>query len=95
LVPKGRTDTGHAEGFTAAQMIVRALQFGPQDVDAMIKALEGSSFNGLKTGLTVRPRDHLMLQPMWGGHLIWTGAAGVITAVTDRLFDPSNTAVPL
>jgi branched-chain amino acid transport system substrate-binding protein len=76
-------------------MIVRALQFGPQDVDAMIPALEGSTFNGLKTALTVRSQDHLLLQPLWGGHLIWTGAAGVITAVTDRLFDPPETAVPL
>jgi branched-chain amino acid transport system substrate-binding protein len=95
LVPRRRTDTGHAEGFAAAQMIVRALQVGPQDVEAMIPALEGFSFGGLKIGLTIRPRDHLLLQPMWGGHMIWTGAGGVITAVTDRLFDPSETAAPI
>jgi branched-chain amino acid transport system substrate-binding protein len=90
-----RTDTGHAEGFAAAQMIVRALAAGPQDVDAMISALAGYRLNGLKTGLTIRPRDHLLLQPLWGARLIWTGAAGAITAVTDRQFDPSETAIPL
>jgi len=93
-LPNRRTDTGHAEGFAAAQMIVRALQFGPQDVDAMAGALEGFAFNGLKASLTIRPQDHLLLEPLWGGRLIWTGAAGVVTAVTDRLFDPSQTAVP-
>ena len=94
-VPNRRTDTGHAEGFAAAQMIVRALQFGPQDVDAMAGALEGFAFGGLKTALTIRPQDHLLLEPLWGGRLIWTGAAGVITAVTDRLFGPAQTAIPL
>jgi len=93
-VPTRRTDTGHAEGFAAAQMIVRALQFGPRDVDAMAAALEGFDFSGLKTGLTVRPRDHLLLQPLWGGRLVWTGAAGAITAVPDRPFAPEETAVP-
>jgi branched-chain amino acid transport system substrate-binding protein len=95
LVPNRRTDTGHAEGFAAAQMIVRAFQFGPQDVDAMAAALEGYQFGGLKTGLTIRPRDHLLLEPLWGGRLIWTGAAGVVTAVTERLFAPTDTAVTL
>jgi branched-chain amino acid transport system substrate-binding protein len=93
-VPNRRTDTGHAEGFAAAQMIVRALQFGPLDVEAMAAALEGFGLNGLKTGMTIRPRDHLLLEPLWGGRLVWTGAAGVITAVPDRMFAPEETAVP-
>ncbi|WP_051807714.1 ABC transporter substrate-binding protein [Actinoplanes subtropicus] len=94
-VPGRRADTGHAEGFTAAQMIVRALQLGPQDVAAMIPALEGMFFNGLKTAMNVRPQDHLMLEQLWGGRLTWTGAAGVVTAVTDRQFGPAETAIPL
>jgi branched-chain amino acid transport system substrate-binding protein len=93
-MPTRRTDTGHAEGLAAAQMIVRALQSGPLDVDAMAAGLEGFDFNGLKTGLTVRPRDHLLLQPLWGGRLIWTGAAGAITALPDRMFAPEETALP-
>jgi len=93
-VPNRRADTGHAEGFAAAQMIVRALQFGPLDVDAMAAALEGFVLNGLKTGMTIRPRDHLLLEPLYGGRLIWTGAAGAITAVPDRTFAPEETAVP-
>jgi branched-chain amino acid transport system substrate-binding protein len=94
-VPHRRTDSGHAEGFAAAQMIVRALQFGPQDVDAMVAGLEGFAFGSVKPDLTIRAQDHLLLEPVWGGHLTWTGAAGVVTAVTDRQFEPSETTIPL
>jgi branched-chain amino acid transport system substrate-binding protein len=94
-VPNRRLDTGHAEGFTASQMIVRAFQFGPQKADDMIPALEGLEFGGIKTGLSIRPGDHLLLNPLWGGRLTWTGASGAITAVTDRAFLPSETTPPL
>jgi branched-chain amino acid transport system substrate-binding protein len=91
-VPRGRTDSGHAEGFTAAQMVVRAFQSVPQDVDAMVAGLEGYEFAGLEPGLAIRAHDHLRLGPVWGGYLTWTGAGGVGIAVPDRQFDRSETA---
>ena len=94
-MPNRRLDTGHAEGFTASQMIVRAFQLGPQKADDMIPALEGLEFGGIKIGMSIRPGDHLLLNPLWGGHLTWTGASGAITAVTDRAFLPPETTPPL
>lgn len=64
-VPGGAVDLFHPDGFTAAQMIVRAVQEGGDDVEKMIKALEGWSFDGVKGKLTVRTEDHAMLQPMF------------------------------
>ncbi|MFR9797395.1 substrate-binding domain-containing protein [Streptomyces sp. MS06] len=55
------------DGFTAAQMIVHAVQTakGADDTSAMVKALEGWSFDGVKGRLTVRAEDHALLQPMF------------------------------
>jgi branched-chain amino acid transport system substrate-binding protein len=53
-------------GFNAAVMLVKALEATQGDPDAakMIKALEGMKFNGPKGEYTVRPEDHVLLQPM-------------------------------
>jgi branched-chain amino acid transport system substrate-binding protein len=56
------------DGFTAAQMIVHAAGRG-DDADAMVKALEGWRFDGVKGPLTVRADDHALLQPMFQARL--------------------------
>jgi branched-chain amino acid transport system substrate-binding protein len=56
------------DGFTAAQMIVHAAARG-DDADAMVKALEGWRFDGVKGQLTVRADDHALLQPMFQARL--------------------------
>ncbi|MFG2087983.1 MULTISPECIES: substrate-binding domain-containing protein [unclassified Spirillospora] len=57
-------DIFHTDGFTAAQMVVRAVEQGG-DTAKMIKGLEGWSFTGPKGEMTVRPEDHALLQPMF------------------------------
>jgi branched-chain amino acid transport system substrate-binding protein len=82
-VPGGKTDLFHPDGFAAAQMIVHALQSSPDDVDKMITALEGHSFDSVKGKLTVRPEDHALLQPMFQAKLTGTDAvtaAGTVSA---------------
>jgi branched-chain amino acid transport system substrate-binding protein len=64
-------------------MIVHALQSSPDDVDKMITALEGHSFDSVKGKLTVRPEDHALLQPMFQAKLTGTDAvtaAGTVSA---------------
>lgn len=55
------------DGFVAAQMIVHAIEEagGAEDVDAMIEALEGWTFDAPKGEQTIRAEDHAMLQPMF------------------------------
>ncbi len=85
-VPGGKTDLFHPDGFAAAQMIVHALTTSPDDVDKMVGALEGHSFDSVKGKLTVRAEDHALLQPMFQARLAGTGEAltatptGTITA---------------
>jgi branched-chain amino acid transport system substrate-binding protein len=69
-------DLFHGDGFTAAQMIVHALEADGADVDKMVKALEGWSFDGIKGKYTVRPEDHALLQPMFQTKLVADGAGG-------------------
>jgi len=62
------------DGFVAAQMIVHALQQGGSDnVDGMVKALEGWTFQAPKGEETVRASDHAMLQPMYQAKLVKQG----------------------
>jgi branched-chain amino acid transport system substrate-binding protein len=54
------------DGFVAGQMIVRALEGAKGDnVDRMIRALEGWSFVGPKGQQSIRAADHAMIQPMF------------------------------
>lgn len=54
------------DGFVAAQMIVQALsETGPDDVDGLIAALEGWTFDAPKGSQTIRVSDHAMIQPMF------------------------------
>lgn len=68
-------DLFHPDGYVAAQMIVHALSEaeGPEDVEGMITALEGWSFDAPKGPQTVRADDHAMVQPMFQAELTEEG----------------------
>ncbi|MFD0273854.1 substrate-binding domain-containing protein [Kitasatospora sp. NPDC127111] len=74
----GKSDIFTPDGFTAAQLIVHAIEANHGSVDdtsAMVKSLEGWSFDGVKGRTTVRAEDHALLQPMFQVRLTGTGAA--------------------
>ncbi|MFD6421839.1 substrate-binding domain-containing protein [Streptomyces sp. NPDC060198] len=73
----GTPDLFSPDGFSAAQMIVRAVEEGGDDVDAMVKALEGWTFEGVKGEQQIRAEDHAMLQPMFQAKLKGNGATAV------------------
>lgn len=58
------------DGFVAAQMVVQAIREGGDDVDGMIAALEGWTFEGPKGTTTIRAEDHAVLQPMFQARLV-------------------------
>ncbi len=58
------------DGFNAAIMLVQAVKEGKGDVDAMISALEGFTFEGPKGSNTVRAADHALLQDMYQAKLV-------------------------
>ncbi len=91
-VPGGTVDLFDPDGFAAAQMIVHAVQAGGDDVDAMVKALEGYSFDSVKGRLTIRADDHALLQPMFQAKLSGSGSA--LTATLVKTIDPNDTAPP-
>lgn len=66
----GGLDIFSPDGFNAAQMIVRAIGEGGDDVEKMITSLEGWSFDGVKGKNTVRKDDHALLQPMFQVKLV-------------------------
>ncbi|WP_394279950.1 substrate-binding domain-containing protein [Microbacterium sp.] len=66
----GTPDLFTPDGFVAAQMLVQAVREGKGDVDAMIDALEGWSFEGPKGETTVRASDHALLQEMYQVKLV-------------------------
>jgi branched-chain amino acid transport system substrate-binding protein len=66
-------DLFNPDGFTGAQMVVHALEASSTDVDAMIKALEGWSFDSVKGGYQIRASDHALLQPMFQTKLSGSG----------------------
>ncbi|HLV57842.1 MAG TPA: substrate-binding domain-containing protein, partial [Natronosporangium sp.] len=66
----GTPDIFHVDGFVAAQMVVRAVEAGGDDVPAMISALEGWTFTSPKGESTIRPEDHALLQPMFQARLV-------------------------
>jgi branched-chain amino acid transport system substrate-binding protein len=92
-VPGGKVDLFHPDGFAAAQMIAHAVQAGNDDVDAMVKALEGYSFDSVKGKLTVRAEDHAVLQPMFTAKL--TGSGTALNASLVKTVDPADCAPPV
>ncbi|MDG4783990.1 substrate-binding domain-containing protein [Micromonospora sp. WMMD961] len=85
-------DLFHPDGFAAAQMVVRAAQEGGDDVDKMITALEGWSFDGVKGKMTIRAADHALLQPMFQAKL--TGSGTEFTATAQKSLTGDETAPP-
>lgn len=62
------------DGFVAAQMIVHAIaEGGGDDVDEMVAALEGWTFDAPKGSTTIRAGDHAMIQPMYQARLVADG----------------------
>jgi branched-chain amino acid transport system substrate-binding protein len=92
-VPGGTLDLFHPDGFTAAQMIVRAVQEGGDDVDKMVTALEGWSFDGVKGKMTVRAEDHALLQPMFQAKL--TGSGDQMKAELQKSLTPEECVPPV
>lgn len=89
-------DIFHADGFVAAQMIVRAVsEAGPDDVDGMIGALEGWTFDAPKGEQTIRASDHAMLQPMFLASMenMSDDPAEIEVSLLDTL-EPDATAPP-
>ncbi|MFV0319940.1 MAG: substrate-binding domain-containing protein [Microbacterium sp.] len=89
----GNPDLFTPDGFNAALMIVHAIKEGKGDVDAMISALEGYTFDGPKGKLTIRASDHALLQEMYQVKLIKDGENFVpelITAVPADKVDPAE-----
>ncbi|MET7876609.1 substrate-binding domain-containing protein [Micromonospora profundi] len=85
----GTVDLFHPDGFAAAQMVVRAVQEGGEDVDKMVTALEGWSFDGVKGKMTIRAEDHALLQPMYQAKLTGSGTAFTATAQKSLTGDES------
>jgi branched-chain amino acid transport system substrate-binding protein len=86
------SDLFHPDGFTAAQMIVHALEASGSDVDAMIKALEGWSFDGVKGKITIRADDHAVIQPMFQAKL--TGSGTDMKAELVKAVSPEDATPP-
>lgn len=89
----GTVDLFHPDGFAAAQMVVRAAQEGGDDVDKMVTALEGWSFDGVKGPMTVRAEDHALLQPMYQAKL--SGSGTDFTATAQKSLTGDETAPPV
>lgn len=92
----GPLDLFHPDGVNAAQMIVRAVGQGGGDVDKMIAALEGWSFDGVKGAMTIRKEDHALIQPMFQVKLVGTAAAAkpqLVKALTPDEVTPPAAAM--
>jgi branched-chain amino acid transport system substrate-binding protein len=90
----GTPDLFTPDGFTAAQMVVRAVEEGGADSAAMVKALEGWSFDGVKGKEQIRAEDHALVQPMFVAKLNGKGAGAkpelVATEAMDRVAPPAK-----
>ncbi|WP_163542172.1 substrate-binding domain-containing protein [Occultella kanbiaonis] len=73
----GVPDLFSPDGFNAALMVVRAIEEGGDDPDAMVAALEGWTFDGPKGEMTIRPGDHALIQPMFQVRLVDEGGTWV------------------
>ncbi|MDT0165880.1 substrate-binding domain-containing protein [Actinotalea sp. AC32] len=91
----GTVDLFTPDGFVAAQMIVHAISEagGAEDVDAMVAALEGWSFDGPKGSYTIRESDHALIQPMYQVRLVSDGADGWVPELVEEV-DGETVAPP-
>ena len=92
-VPGGTLDLFHPDGFAAAQMVVRAVQEGGDDVEKMIKAREGWEFEGVKGTMKIRAEDHALLQPMYQAKL--SGSGTTFTATAQKSLTGDESAPPV
>ncbi|MBU8857211.1 MULTISPECIES: substrate-binding domain-containing protein [unclassified Micromonospora] len=92
-VPGGTLDLFHPDGFAAAQMVVRAVQEGGDDVEKMVKALEGWEFEGVKGTMKIRAEDHALLQPMYQAKL--SGSGTTFTATVQKSLTGDESAPPV
>jgi len=75
---KKTQDLFTSTGADAAKMVVMALTKNPdQNVDTMIKNLEGKSWVGVKGLMTIDSSSHLLIQPMFLVSLNKSGSAYV------------------
>jgi branched-chain amino acid transport system substrate-binding protein len=82
-----------ADGFAAAQMVVRAIQAGGgTNVNAMINGLAGWTFLAPKGEQTIRASDHAMLQPMYQAKLTDVSATDFTPSLVATL--PSSETAP-
>ncbi|MFI2710034.1 substrate-binding domain-containing protein [Micromonospora sp. NPDC018662] len=89
----GTLDLFHPDGFAAAQMVVRAVQEGGDDVEKMVTALEGWEFEGVKGTMKIRAEDHALLQPMYQAKL--TGSGTAFTATAQKTLTGDESAPPV
>ena len=92
-VPGGTLDLFHPDGFAAAQMVVRAVQEGGDDVEKMVTALEGWEFEGVKGTMKIRAEDHALLQPMYQAKL--SGSGTTFTATAQKSLTGDESAPPV
>lgn len=94
LEAKGeQADLFTPDGFVAAQMIVHAIsEADGDDVDAMISALEGWTFDSVKGSLTISAGDHALLQPMFQARLVASGGTYVPELI--KIIDSGTVAPP-
>ncbi|CAM5334213.1 substrate-binding domain-containing protein [Streptomyces pilosus] len=80
------------DGFNAAQMVVEAVRAGGADgdTDAMVEALEGFTFSGVKGHNTVRAADHALLQPTFQAKFTTGGAPEVSRTFTADQVAPAE-----
>ncbi|MEO8288063.1 MAG: substrate-binding domain-containing protein [Chloroflexota bacterium] len=93
---KSPPDLFTAEGFLAAQMVVKALEMndGKPDADGVIKALEGLQIQGPKGTYTIRATDHALLQEMTLVKLKNVNAPDFKFFELVKKFTPEQTAPP-
>lgn len=80
----GTADLFSPDGFNAALMLVQAISEGGDDVDGMIQALEGFTFEGPKGETTVRASDHALIQEMYQVSLV-PGEGGFVPELVDTV----------
>jgi branched-chain amino acid transport system substrate-binding protein len=83
-------------GFTAAQMVVAALNAtnGDTRADALAPVLEKLSFDGVKGNYAVRASDHVLLQPMYFVKVTNTSSADFKFLAPVLEFKPEEIAPP-